>query len=92
MKIETTETQTKAIEVVIDEYTLCDKCNQKIEVDEYDIFECTLSLRTGENIPDCPPSGELEEMHLCQKCSNEFMDVLKKIGYRINKSNFEGYY
>lgn len=73
--------------VTTEHYNLCDKCNEKIEVDYYDAFNFELVYEVGTK---CPEGGDGEEqtMELCQKCSDECIKLLKDNGYRINKNGY----
>jgi len=78
--------QMKEVEVTIENYCLCDKCNGKIEKENsYDVFECDFIHRTGSSFPE-GGSGEKQEMDLCQKCAVELVALLRENGYRVSDS------
>jgi hypothetical protein len=88
MKVVKKEKQIKEVDVTIDSYSLCDKCNEKIVVGCYDAFECEFIHKTGAIYPE-GGNGEKQEMELCQKCAVELVDLLRKNGYRINDSDWD---
>lgn len=69
-------------DVTIESYTLCDKCNKKIETRIHDSFECVFNHQTGTGYPECG-SGALQKMELCQKCAVEAVALLRENGYRV---------
>lgn len=88
MEVVKKEKQMKLVEVTVDSYTLCDKCNEKIKKDSYDAFECEFIHKTGSSYPE-GGSGEKQEMQLCQKCAVALVDLLKANGYRVNDSEWD---
>ena len=53
MQVIRNEKQMKEVEVTIENYNLCDKCNEKIETeDSYDAFECEFIHKTGSSYPE----------------------------------------
>ena len=88
MYIHKTEKQLKEVDVTLESYFKCDKCNDKIERASYDAFEFFLRRSTGNSYPE-GGFGENEEMHLCLQCSYECLELLKENGYRINESDWE---
>jgi hypothetical protein len=76
------------VEVIVENYHLCDKCNKKITKQNYDAFECDFTHKTGDSYPD-GGSGDLQEMELCQQCAVELVELLKQNGYRVNDSKWE---
>lgn len=89
MKIVKKEKQIKEVEVTIESYTLCDKCNEKIEMkDGYDSFKCEFIHTTGNSYPEVG-SGENQEMELCQKCAVKLVVLLRENGYRITDSEWD---
>jgi hypothetical protein len=88
MQVTKTETQLKEVEVTIESYTLCDKCNNKIHIDSYDAFNCEFKHKTGEAFPECG-GGDLQQMELCPKCAVELVSLLRENGYRINDSEWD---
>jgi hypothetical protein len=88
MKVIVKEKQTKIVDVTIENYKLCDKCNEKIETHCHDAFECKLTHTNGSIYPT-GGGGERQEMDLCQKCSIELVDFLRENGYRVNDSEWD---
>ena len=88
MEVIKKEKQFKEVEVVVDRYILCDKCDEKILCGGYNAFECELRHKTGESYPS-GGSGELQEMELCQKCAVELVALLRENGYRITDSEWD---
>lgn len=88
MYVEKTEKQIKEVEVILESYYLCDKCNEKIETKGYDAFEFELSYKTGYNYIE-GGNGEKKEMELCPKCADDCIQLLKNNGYRINESEWD---
>lgn len=78
-----TEKQMKEVEVTIENHVLCDKCNEKIEPDNFDAFQCEFKLKTGHSFPD-GSGGELQEMDICEKCADNLVELLRNNGYRVN--------
>lgn len=87
MEVFKKELQIKEVEVVVENYTLCDKCNEKLKYGSYDAFSCELTYKTGESFPEGGYGG-LQEMQLCEKCAVDFIELLKDNGYRINISDW----
>jgi NMD protein affecting ribosome stability and mRNA decay len=88
MQVIKKEKQMKEVDVTIESYTLCDKCNEKIKTGSYDSFECEFIHKTGSSYPE-GGSGEQQEMELCQKCAVELVDLLRANGYRVNDSEWD---
>lgn len=63
--------------------TFCDKCNAEINIDQYDAFECDITLKTGSQYPE-GGSGDRAEIDLCPHCSESLFKSLEADGYRIN--------
>lgn len=57
MHVNKTEKQIKEVEVTIESYSLCDKCNEKIQIGAYDSFEFELEYKKGDSYPSAG-SGE----------------------------------
>ncbi len=88
MKVIKKEKQLKEVDVTIEEYTACDKCNEKIETKRFDVFKCQFIHKTGEIYPE-GGSGELEAMDLCQTCACILIDLLRENGYKVNSSDWD---
>lgn len=88
MQVIKKEKQMKEVDVTIESYTLCDKCNERIKTDSYDAFECEFIHKTGSSYPG-GGSGEKQEMELCQKCAVELVDLLRANGYRVTDSEWD---
>gem|GEM_PF-4012010 len=89
MQVIRKEKQMKEVEVTIENFNLCDKCNEKIETEyNYDAFECEFIHKTGSSYPE-GGSGEKQEMELCQKCAVALVALLRQNGYRVNDSEWD---
>ena len=89
MRVVKKEKRMKEVEVILEDFNLCDKCNCKIEKeDSYDSFECEFTHKTGSSYPE-GGSGEKQEMELCQKCAVECVELLRANGYRITDSEWD---
>jgi uncharacterized protein with PIN domain len=89
MKVIRKEKQMKEVEVTIEKYNLCDKCNEKIEAeDKGDAFECDFIYKTGISYPE-GGSGRKQAMELCQKCAVELVALLRENGYRVTDSEWD---
>lgn len=82
------EKQIKEVEVVVESYTECDRCKQRIENDYYDAFECTFEHKTGSIYPS-GGSGKLENFDLCKSCAVIVVKLLEDNGIRINRSDWD---
>jgi hypothetical protein len=88
MNVKKIEKQVKEVDVVVENYTLCDKCNERIYQELHDAFDFELSLKTGSAFSDSG-YGERQEIDLCRKCANELISNLKSDGYRVNESEWD---
>jgi len=89
MRILRTEKRIKEVIQTVEDYNICDKCNNKIKTeDNWDAFECGFILKTGSKYPE-GGSGDKQEMELCKECVDEFIMLLKTNGYRINESEWD---
>lgn len=88
MNVKKTEKQIKEVEVIVENYNLCDKCNVRIGSGIYDAFNFELEHKTGSRYPE-GGSGDVEKVELCHKCADDCMQLLKDNGYRINKSEWD---
>ena len=88
MQVIKKEKQMKEVDVTIESYTLCDKCDEKINTNGYDSFECKLIHKTGTSCMQYG-SGETQEIELCQKCAIDLINFLRGLGYRVNDSNWD---
>lgn len=88
MYVKKTEKQIKEVEVITESYSLCDKCNKKINIGVHDAFNFELEYKTGDNYPE-GGSGDKKEMELCPKCADDCIKLLKDNGYRINESEWD---
>ena len=85
MNVIKTEKQIKEVDVVIEDYDVCDKCNCLIEKEDFDLFKCSIIYKTGY----CYREGgyiEEKEVQLCKKCADDLFEFLKSNNYRIVKS------
>jgi len=89
MQVIKKEKRMKEVDVTIENYNLCDKCNQKIEKEDcYDAFKCEFIHKTGSSYPE-GGYGEKQEMELCQKCAIELVTLLRTNGYRVTDSEWD---
>jgi len=88
MEIIKTEKKLKEVDEVVESYSLCDKCNKKIDIDRYDSFQCELKCRTGNIYPE-GGGGDQQKMELCQSCAKNIIEFLKESGYRIIESKWD---
>ena len=88
MEVVIKEKQVKEVDVVTESYTLCDKCNEKIKIIDYDAFEFDFVHKTGRAYPE-GGSGGKQQMDLCQKCAVELVAFLRVNGYRISSSEWD---
>lgn len=89
MNIVRREKQLKEIDVIVEDYNICDKCDKRIKKDSsWDVFNCEFVHKTGEVYPE-GGSGEEQTMELCQDCAKEFITLLHTNGYRVNHSDWE---
>ena len=89
MQVIRKEKQIKEVEVIIEKYNLCDKCNEEIErEDSYDAFICEFIHKTGMSYQE-GGGGEKQEMELCQKCAVELVALLRQNGYRVTDSEWD---
>ena len=88
MKVKKTEKQIKEVDVVVDNYTLCDKCHQRIKQVHGDAFDFTFELKTGFATPS-GGNGEAQEIDLCKNCALELVSNLKASGYMVNETEWD---
>jgi hypothetical protein len=88
MEVVRKEKQIKEVDVTVECYNLCDKCNNKIEVARYDVFECELIHKVGTAYPE-GGSGDEQTMELCQKCAYDLVELLRENGYRITDREWD---
>jgi len=83
MEVKVTEKVVKEVEVTKDFYNECDKCKCRIQIDNFDTFECNFKYQKGDVYPE---GGSIDEttMELCQKCGKELLETLKSLEYRLN--------
>ena len=88
MQIIKTHKEMQEVEVIDEKYNVCDKCDEKIEVDMYDAFSCDFTVTTGHRISN-DGSGEYQEMELCKICTDKLVEFLKENGYRIRTREWD---
>ena len=88
MRIVRKEKQIKEVDVILKDYTVCDRCGNKIETTLYECFDFDFEIRIGEKYPE-GGHGNLLEMDLCQNCVPELKQLLLDNGYRINESEWD---
>jgi uncharacterized protein with PIN domain len=88
MEVIVKEKKLQEVDVIIENYTLCDKCNEKIKTDRYEAFKCELIHKTGSSYPD-GGIGEKQKMELCQECAVELVNLLRTNGYRVTDSEWD---
>lgn len=81
--------QMREVEVTVENYNLCDKCNERIETEDcWDAFKCEFIHKTGAIYPEVG-SGERQKAELCQKCAIELVSLLRENGYRVIDSEWD---
>jgi len=88
MEVIKKEKQTKIVDVTIDDYIECDKCNCRIEEKDYDAFKSSFIYETGDRYPDSAYLNT-KSIDLCKECGVELMELLKSKGYRINSTDWD---
>lgn len=86
MKIEKTEK--RLVEVIVEKYTLCDKCGEKVSKDNFDAFNFNLEYHTGENYPE-GGSGEKTTLDLCIECAPKLIELLNNNGFKTNAKDWD---
>ena len=75
-------------EVEVEDYIVCDKCDDKIVPDYWNSFDFDFTLRTGKSYPE-GGFGEEDSMQLCEDCAEQLVAFLKTEGYRILKKDWD---
>ena len=88
MKAQKTKRVMKEVEVVVEKYTICDKCGCKIETENFDAFECNFTYVVGSCYPE-GGCGEEQSMDICQNCADDLVKLLIANGYNINTSDLD---
>ena len=89
MRVVKKEKRIKEVEVILEDFNVCDKCNCKIKKESsYDSFICEFAHKTGNNYPD-GGTGKNQEMELCQKCAVKCVELLRTNGYRVTDSEWD---
>lgn len=88
MKVEKTEKRIVEQEIVIESYTVCDRCNEKIVKNGFDQFHCRIEYKTGFQYPE-GGNGDISTVDLCQDCADDLITLLKENGYRINENEWD---
>ena len=88
MRVVKKELVTKKVEVIKEEYSLCDKCDKKID-DKigYNFSEFTLELREGTCFPSYN-SGTTTDIELCEDCADDCIKLLKENGYKTTETKW----
>lgn len=87
MRILKKEKQVKEVEVVLEDYNICDKCGKTLVKELYDAFECNFLFKEGTAYPE-GGDGEKHEMELCNDCALEVVELLRKNGYNVVTSEW----
>ena len=74
----------KEVEVIVEQYNTCDKCNKRIKYESFEDFDCSLTYRSGHSYPE-GFFGKNYHMDICQDCADEFLELLKENGYKLNE-------
>ena len=82
------EKQLKEVEIMVDSFYICDKCELKISHDAFDAFEFKFEYRTGMSYPECG-SGEEFNLHLCKKCAPQLIEILNLNGFKTSKREWD---
>jgi len=88
MHVKKVEKQKKEIDVIIEDYYCCDKCNKKIVEELYNAFNFDFEYNIGATYPE-GGSGDKYTLNLCKECAEEFIIFLKANNYRINESEWD---
>lgn len=88
MQILKKEKRMMEVDVTIENYFLCDKCNQKINHENYNAFDFQLKHRTGTNYPSGGAGDEIS-MDLCEACADEFIQLIRTNEYRTSESHWD---
>jgi len=88
MEVLKKEKQLKEVDVVIESYTLCDKCGEKVKCDYGDAFDFTFEHKTGSAYSD-GGYGETEELDLCPSCAKDAVKLLTDNGFRVTKKEWD---
>lgn len=88
MRVRKTAHKLKKVEVVLEDYTVCDKCNQRIKPENNDAFDFNFSLKTGYSYP-IGGGGEIQELDVCPTCANELVELLKANGFKVSSTDWD---
>lgn len=88
MKVRNTKKVVKEVDEVVESYTECDKCKEKIKKGFFDRFSCIFEYREGVVYPE-GGSYEKTSMDLCQGCGGELINTLESLGYRLSSEEVE---
>jgi len=102
MRFKETEIVNKLVEVTIKDELKCDKCgclifgecryDKMVTVPDgyshFDAFNFTFKVKTGYQYPECQ-GGEQHNLDLCEKCSDEAMELLLKNGFEIKTEDWD---
>lgn len=78
----------KMTEVVTESFTVCDKCQERITLSDYnDLFKFNLEFVMGFGYPE-GDSGKCWELDLCQDCAEEALTLLQRNGFNTQQREF----
>jgi hypothetical protein len=75
-------------DVIVEDYIVCDKCKEEIDVEPFDAFKCKFVYKTGSCYPE-GGNGEKQSMELCQDCADDFVELLKSNGYNVTIEDWD---
>jgi hypothetical protein len=78
----------RLIDVVVENYTICDKCGNHIKTTIYDAFTFELEYKTGNSYPE-GGNGEKHTLDLCQICAPIAITLLEKNGFKVQHSEWD---
>lgn len=72
----------RLIDVVVENYSICDKCGKEIKVQPYDAFEGIFEVTVGTSYPE-GINAERHSLDLCQDCADIAIKLLSANGFKI---------
>ena len=86
MRIKKTEIQ--AVEVVVENYVKCDRCDDRIEQPCHEAFYCSFELKTGLQTQG-GGSGTRKSADICKHCAKAVLKLLQDNGIRITEEDWD---
>ena len=88
MRVRKTEKQLKEVDVVIENYTTCDKCNAVVKNNYSDAFDFDFRLKTGYQYYNSG-GGECTEIDLCEPCSEQLVQLMNENGFKTRTEEWD---